>query len=574
MASLVESTLNLFGLTFTGKETKQNLSGALSLGLDDEGASAVINSASLAGSFGTYLDQDGQIKTEGEAIRKYREISLFAEVDVALQEIINEAIPQEQDTKMIKLDLDGLDDVLSDQIKEKIQNEFDEILKLLHYDERAADLFKKWYIDGRMAMQIIVDKDNLTDGIQKLVILDSQNIKKIKEVTTRKTSEGATVIDSTQEYYLYNDGAFSTAKTTAGASIAPTFGLKISDESVIYVTSGIVDNNNGMVLSHLNKAIRPINQLRMLEDATIVYFIARAPERRVFYVDVGNLPKLKAEQYLKDIMNRYRNKMVYDSKTGDVKNDKKYMSMLEDFWMPRRDGSKGTEITQLPGAQNITGYLDSLGWFKEKVYEALSIPIGRLKQETGFSLGQSQTISREEIKFQKFIDRLRNKFGQLMIDALRTQLVLKGIVNREEWEDLKPSIKLDFQKDNYFSELKNQEVLTSRFTMLALVDDYLQKYVPKEWVQKEILKMTDDDIIEMQKQMDKEADDESCWPQWKLQAQQQADAQSEMMKQQAKLMPQPAPGEDGGAPQDGGQGQQQPQKTEQPPEYDSSKFKK
>ena len=566
MSNLFEDAIGLFGLQIKSKEQKNTLSGALATDLSDDGSTLTASSA-LAGSFGTYLDTDGQIKTEIEAMRKYREISLFAEVDIAIQEIVNEAIPSESDNKMLQLDLDDLDE-MSDNIKEKILTEFKTVLKLLHYDEYAADLFKKWYVDGRLPLQIIVDKDNLSRGIQKLVLLDAQNIKKMKEITTRKTSEGANVIDKIEEYYLYNDNGFGTAKSPSGASVAPTMGLKISNDAIIFATSGLIDNSTGMVISHLNKAIRPINQLRMLEDATVVYFIARAPERRVFYVDVGNLPKLKAEQYLKDIMNRYRNKMVYDAKTGDVKNDKKYMSMLEDFWMPRRDGGKGTEISTLQGAQNITGYLDALGWFKEKMYESLNIPKSRLQQENGFTLGQSQTISRDEVKFQKFIDKLRNKFGQVVLDALKVQLIMKGICNSEEWEDIKPLLKLDFQKDNFFSELKNQEVWQSRFTMLQAVDNSLQKYVSKEWVQRNVLMMNDEDIEEMDEQIAAEKDDETCWPDWKLQGQMQSDQQSQMMQQQIDA------GVMGGQDQQGGQQQDSQQPQDNSPEYDPSNYKK
>ncbi len=538
MSSLFEDTLNstlgLFGLQFKQKESKnQELSGALSTGLDDDGSSTVLSSSNFSTAFGTYLDIDGQVKTELEAIKKYREISLFAEVDIAIQEIVNEAIPQEQDSKMVQLDLDKLEDV-SDNIKNKLIAEFDEVLRLLQYDEKSSELFRRWYVDGRLPFQIIVDKNKTSDGIQKLVLLDGMNIRKIKDVKTRKTSEGATVVDSIEEYYLYNDQGFGTFKqqNSTVAQQSPTTNLKISNDAIIFVPSGLIDANTNMMLSPLHKAIRPINQLRMLEDATIVYFIARAPERRIFYVDVGNLPKLKAEQYLKDIMNRYRNKMVYDAKTGDVKNDKKYMSMLEDFWMPRREGGKGTEVSSLPGAQNVTGYLDSLAWFKEKMYEALDIPKSRLQQESGFSLGKTEEISRDEVKFQKFIDRLRNKFGQLLIDALKTQLILKGICNSEEWEDLKPFIKIDFQKDNFFTELKNQEILTSRITMLQMIDPYLQSYYSKEWVQKNILMFNDEDLAQMNKEITSEKDDPTAQPQWKQQADYQMEQQQQMMQQQ------------------------------------------
>jgi len=562
--SLKEDVLNLFGLQIKKEEPKQELSGALAAGLDDDGAATTLSAMVNAGSFGTYLDTDGQVKTEIEAIRKYREISLFAEVDVAIQEIVNEAIPQEQTSKLIKLDIDELESV-SDNIKDQIQTSFDDVVRLLEYDVKASEYFKRFYVDGRLPFQIIVDKNNLKSGIQRLVLLDAQNVKKIKEVTTKKTTEGANIIEKIDEYYLYNETGFGVSKSTNSGSLAPTLNLKISQDAIIFVSSGIVDNNTGMILSYLNKAIRPINQLRMLEDATVVYFIARAPERRVFYVDVGNLPKLKAEQYLKDIMNRYRNKMVYDAKTGDVKNDKKYMSMLEDFWMPRRDGGKGTEISTLAGAQNITGYLDSLEWFKEKMYESLNIPKSRLQQESGFTLGQSQTISRDEVKFQKFIDRLRNRFGQLLIEALKTQLILTQVCNSEEWEEIKPYIKLDFQKDNFFTELKNQEVWQSRFTMVQQIDDYLQKYVSKEWVQKNVLMMTDEDIKLEDQRMSKEKSDDSAQPNWKIQGQFQSEQQQEMMQQQMDA-------QGGSLEQQAPQGQPSEQSQDADPAYNPQNY--
>jgi len=1015
-----EELLNLFGLKIKSKVPEKELSGSLAIDMDVDGGGITSSLLSSAGAFGTYLDTDGQIKTEVEAIRKYREISQFAEVDIAIQEIINEAIPQEQDTKLIKLNLDNLDDIVSDNVKDKITDAFDVVLKLLDYEDKGVEYFKRFYIDGRLPFQIIVDKKNTKDGIQKLVLLDSQNIKKMRDVTTKTNAQGAIIIDNVEEYYIYNENGFGVAKNIQGTGSNSISNLRISPDAIIYVTSGLVDSNSGMILSHLNKAIRPINQLKMLEDATVIYFIARAPERRVFYVDVGNLPKLKAEQYLKDIANRYRNKIVYDAKTGDVKNDKKYMclamdtkvplldgrtltiteiaeehkagkelwayscdpttgafepgliswagvtrknakvvrltldngkeivctpdhkfptwnngfieakdlpigesmiphytkqeyltgkntktklpylqifendkkkwtcvhravskwkdinniqnefvfgesheikktvhhvnfdkndnspsnlvrmnssdhmayhanithnispearsamgkkggaacyamrkgihglsteeritvcskagkvggymssttgksqenlskgrevlsmliadeewndkfresqklgwteekrevaaehakkrnlskqgndylitqykdadselsknhatkyttqypqsivegvkycakqkmtvadavsyinsdtvalvefesanstkvmvgqkdysklnkydigrisnlvvsaggysqlkesmefrnhkitkiewldetidtgcltidseekyhghhtfalsagiycknSMLEDFWMPRRDGGKGTEITTLQGAQNITGYLDSLSWFKEKMYEALNIPKSRLKEETGFNIGQSQNISRDEVKFQKFIDRLRNRFGQLLIDSLKTQLILTQVCNTEEWNEIKQYIKLDFQKDNFFSELKNQEIMTSRFTMIQQLDDYLQKYVSKEWVQRNVLMMADEDIEQESARMKKEKSDISAQPNWKIQGQFQQDQQAEMMQQQMDA-------QDGNTDQ-----QQEPQNTgqvqqgEPAQEYDPQNYRK
>lgn len=505
-----ENGLTLFGVEIIKPAPKDTQSAQLSVGLDDEGSSITVNSG--AGAFGIYLDIDAQFKSEFQAIQKYREVSLFAEVDEAIQDIINEAIPMEPDTDLIVLNLDKLK--VSDTTKQKFQEEFDIILKLLDYNNLAADIFRRWYVDGRIFFQIIVDKENTEDGIVKLVPLDSMKIKKVKEITKKRTPLGADVIDKIEEYYIYNDAGYVTQNSTTqqqgGTASAQSF--KISQDSIIYCPSGFVDASSGTVLSYLNKAIRPINQLRMLEDATVIYFIARAPERRVFYVDVGNLPKLKAEQYLKDIMNRYRNKMVYDAKTGDVRDDKKYMSMLEDFWMPRREGGKGTEIDTLQGAQNVTGYLDSLEWFKNKMYESLNVPKSRLQSESGFNLGRESEISRDELKFQKFIDRLRAKYSQLFMDALRIQLTLKQICSTEEWEEIKNDIRLDFQKDNYFSEFKNQDMWQSRFAMLPQVDSYLQKYVSKKWVQKTILRFTDEVIEKMDEEMEDERDDPSAQP--------------------------------------------------------------
>lgn len=512
---MFDSVASLFGLQIkkTPEEDEKDNSGALSVGLsDDSSAVSVASSASL----GLYLDVDGQIKSEIMAILKYRDISLYPEVDSALQDIMNEAIPMEPDTDVVTLNLDHW--TQSETVKQKFFDEFDTVKKLLYFETMASDMFRRWYVDGRMFFQIIVDKKHLEEGIQKLIPLDAVKVKKIKEITKEQTPQGADIIKKIEEYFIYNENGFgaknSNTQGAAGQSEGTaTRGLKISPDAIIHVTSGYIDQTTGMALSYLHKAIRPINQLRMLEDATVVYFIARAPERRVFYVDVGTLPKLKAEQYMKDIMNRYRNKMVYDARTGDIRDDKKYMSMLEDFWMPRRDGGKGTEVSILPGAQNVSGYLDSLDWFKEKMYEALNVPKSRFQNEaSGFSIGRTSEITRDELKFQKFVDRLRVRFAELLLQTLRTQLILKGICNTAEWEEIKQDIRIDFQKDNYFSEFKEQDMITSRLALLGQADLYLQKYFSKKYVQKNILRMTDESIIEMQKEIDDESDDEMCQP--------------------------------------------------------------
>jgi hypothetical protein len=517
--------MDFFGLSITKSKKDEELSGKIALPLDDEGAS-LSNAASY---YGVFLDQDGLSKNEIQGITKSRDISLYPEIDIAIQDIINEAMPQESETTQLKILLDEL--TFSDDLKAKITDEFKTILKILDYNNTSADLFRRWYIDGRMYHQVIVDKANPKRGIVELILLDAAKIKKMREVKKKRTPQGVDVIDSVEDYYIYNERGF--VGQTANGQTAPQqlTGVKLSPDAIIYTPSGLTDQNNGTVLSHLHKAIRPANQLRMLEDATVVYFIARAPERRIFYIDVGSLPKAKAEQYVKDIMNRYRNKMVYDAKTGEVKEDKKYMSMLEDFWLPRRDGGKGTEITTLPGSSNQSSMLENVEYFQKKLYQSLNIPVSRLQPDNGFSLGRTTEVSRDELNFQKFIDRLRNKFVQFVYDALKTQLILKGICNSVEWEDLKHDIHFRFQTDNYFSELKEQDVLNSRLLQLTQVNQYIGNYFSKEWIQKNILKMTDEEIDEMKDQINNEKDD----PTAQIWSQQQM-VQPPMMGQDPSMM--------------------------------------
>lgn len=520
MALFDDKGITLFGLELTkAKKAGEEKSAAVSLPVEDDGSN-IVAAASNAAYYGIYYDTNALSKDDVSLIQKCREISLYPEIDIAIQDIVNEAIPHETDTPMVDLDLDDLD--LSDELKEEIREEFDYVLSLLKYEELASDIFRRWYIDGRLFYQVIVDKANLKRGIIELRLIEATKIRKIKEVKKEKSQNfGIDVIASIQDYFIYQESGFApqqqnttvTSSSGANSGSASSQGVKLSPDSVIYVPSGWVDGNTNNVLSYLSKAIRPANQLRMLEDATVVYFIARAPERRVFYVDVGNLPKLKAEQYVKDIMNRYRNKMVYDAKTGEVRDDKKYMSMLEDFWMPRRDNSKGTEITTLPGATNIGGQMDSLEYFQKKLYNALNIPVSRLQGQEGFSLGRSSEISRDEVKFQKFIDRMRRKFSQLLMDSLKMQLVLKGICNNLEWDDkIKENIRIEFQKDNFFDELKMQEMIQSRIALLPQVDQYLGKFFSKKYVQRNILKLSDEDIERMDQEIEEEAGDPTAQP--------------------------------------------------------------
>jgi hypothetical protein len=423
------------------------------------------------------------------------------ELEKAIDEIVNEAITYSSDKKVVDINLDKLK--TTESIKKKIIEEFDKVQTLLNFSNLASDLFKRWYIDGRMYYHIIVNEKNPKEGIQELRYIDPRKIRKVREVKTgRDPKTGAQVILSTAEYYVYNDKGTTTQNYTASTSP----GLRISPDSIININSGIMDAKNTFVISFLHKVIKPLNQLRMIEDAVVIYRISRAPERRIFYIDVGNLPKGKAEQYLRDVMVKYRNKMVYDASTGELRDDRKHMSMLEDFWLPRREGGKGTEITTLPAGQNL-GELEDVKYFQKKLLNSLNVPLSRLDEQTGggfAGLGRSQEITRDELKFAKFIQRLRNKFSQMFTEALGLQLILKGICTSEEWNDFKELIIYDFKKDNNFTELRESELLQNRLQMVGMVDPYIGKYFSHEFVKKKILQMTDEEISDMQKQIDQE----------------------------------------------------------------------
>jgi len=444
------------------------------------------------GHFGSYLDLDGDTaKNEAELIVKYRDIAAQQECDAAISDIVNEAIVGDHDSSPVNIILDQLD--TSDNIKDVIREEFDRVLSLMNFSNHGHDIFRKWYIDGRLPYHIIIDNKNAKKGIQELRYIDPIKLRKVKEVEEEKDNRtGATLIKSSNEYFVYQN--------QIGESSS---GLKIHKDSIAYATSGMLDPSRRRILSHIQKAIKPVNQLRMMEDSLVIYRISRAPERRIFYIDVGNLPKGKAEEYLRGIMNQYRNKLVYDASTGDIKDDRKHMSMLEDFFLPRREGGRGTEISTLPGGENL-GQIDDIVYFQKKLYRALNVPLNRLEQESQFSLGRSTEISRDEVKFKKFIDRLRKRFSDIFLQLLKTQLLLKGIITRQDWEDWKEDIAFDYIEDNYFSELKYNEILRERFEMLASIDEYIGKYVSNEWVRKNILRQSDDEIEEMKKQMDEE----------------------------------------------------------------------
>jgi hypothetical protein len=494
--------LKLFGFTIGKKDIVQSekpeqASFALPTEAMDDGAVTITSNAY----YGTYVDLEGSIRNELELITRYREMSNHPELEMAIDEIVNEAITYTLDNRVVDINLDKLK--TTESIKKKISEEFETILRLLNFQNLAADLFKRWYIDGRMYYHIVVNEKNPKEGIQELRYIDPRKIRKIREVKTGKDPKtGATIIISTAEYYVYNDKGTTTQNYTASTNS----GLRISPDSIVNINSGLMDAKNTFVISYLHKVIKPLNQLRMIEDAVVIYRISRAPERRIFYIDVGNLPKGKAEQYLRDVMVKYRNKMVYDASTGELRDDRKHMSMLEDFWLPRREGGKGTEITTLPAGQNL-GELEDVKYFQKNLLKSLNVPLSRLDEQAGggfAGIGRSQEITRDELKFAKFIARLRNKFTQLFDDALGTQLVLKGICTQDEWRDFRENVIYDFKKDNNFTELREAELLRERLTMVGMIDPYIGKYFSHQYIKKNILKMNDEEVKEMQKEIDKE----------------------------------------------------------------------
>ena len=463
----------------------------------DDGAVVITQNAH----YGTYVDLEGSVRNELELITRYREMANHPECEMAINEIVNESITHDDDGTVVDLVMDNLKQ--PDSIKKKIQEEFDTVLKMLNFSNLADDLYKRWYIDGRIYFQIVLDEKKPKDGIKELRYIDPRKIRKIREIKKgRDPKTGAEIIQSIAEYYMFNDRGTITQSYTAGVSQ----GLRIAPESIVSVNSGLMDAKNTFVISYLHKAIKPLNQLRMIEDAVVIYRLSRAPERRIFYIDVGNLPKGKAEQYMRDVMVKYRNKMVYDANTGELRDDRKHMSMLEDFWLPRREGGKGTEITTLPAGQNL-GQIEDVQYFQKKLLQSLSVPYSRMDQQNGGGLagiGRTTELTRDELRFNKFINRLRNKFSQLFDHALRVQLSLKGVCTEEEWDKFREDIYYDYKKDNNFVELKEADLLQQRLSILNLVEPYVGKYYSQEWVKKNILRLTDEEIEEMQKQIDDE----------------------------------------------------------------------
>ena len=457
------------------------------------------------GIIGHYLNAEADAKDEKVLIQKYRDMSFSQEVDGAIEDIINDAVIHEDGVPVVALDLDSID--LSDAIKDKISQEFTTILDLLNFNNEGGDLFKKWYVDGRLYHHIVVDENRIKDGITDLVPIDPLNINKVRDVQ-KETVNGVEVVKSVNEYYIYNSDPMMTGNFQVGQA-GSTKQITVAPDAISYVHSGLIDQVKQVVIGYLFKAIKPFNQLRMIEDALVIYRLARAPERRIFYIDVGNLPKLKAEQYLQTVMNRYKQKMIYNASSGEVEDQRKHLSMLEDFWLPRREGGRGTEIQTLPGGQNL-GETEDIEYFRKKLYKSLNVPISRIEgtDSTQFNLGRASEITRDEVKFGKFITRLRHKFSHLFCDLLRVQLILKGIIKEEDWVDMRDRIRYIWAKDSHFMELKNSEVLRDRFELAAQAEEYVGKYISKEYLRKSILQQTSEQVEALDKQMDLEKAEE------------------------------------------------------------------
>ena len=496
---MAANKFSLFGFTIARNKQEETaeVQQSFTPPANEDGALTITSAAY----YGTYVDLDGTAKNDVELISRYREMSMQPEIESAIDDIVGEAICQDDDGKILEIVLDDLKQ--PEKIKNAIKAEFDTVMRLLNYKNMAQDIFRRYYVDGRLYYHVIVDQTKPMEGIKELRYVDPRKLRKIREMKkTKDERTGVEIMKVINEYYLFNDKV-----TTGSSSNFGPVGVRITTDSIVAVVSGLMDSRRAVVLSYLHKAIKPLNQLRMIEDATVIYRISRAPERRIFYIDVGNLPKLKAEQYLRDIMVKYKNKLVYDANTGEVRDDRKFLSMMEDFWLPRREGGKGTEITTLPGGQNL-GELEDVKYFEKKLYKALNVPVSRLNPETsGFSLGRTNEITRDELKFAKFVDRLRNRFTDLFEQALRIQCVLKGICTNEEWDDFKNFIHYDFIKDNNFTELKDAELMTNRLSLLGAVDPYTGRYFSQAWIQRNVLRMNDDDIKLMQKEIDKEKEE-------------------------------------------------------------------
>jgi len=497
--------MELFGFEFKRK-TEEEIQPSFTPKDSDDGAVVV----SAGSSFGTYVDLDGTVRTEAELVTKYREMALQPECDSAVDEIINESISFDE-KELVKIDLDQLENI-PENLKKKIREEFENCLNILDFNRHAYEIYRRWYVDGRLYYHVVLDPEDPKAGIKEIRYIDPRKIRKVREVVKKRVRGGQStesVVQKVQnEYYIYNDKGFNYGNKTVGPT---TTGLKIAKDSILHVTSGLTDTNGTMGLGYLHKGIKAMNQLRTLEDSLVIYRLARAPERRIWYIDVGNLPKMKAEQYVREIMVKHKNRLIYDAESGNIRDDRKFMTMLEDYWLPRREGGKGTEVTTLPGGATL-GQMDDILYFQKKFYQTLNVPVNRLNSDALFSLGRATEVTRDELKFSKFISRLRNKFSMIFNKLLEKQLVLKQIMTIEDWNNISPDVKFDFTKDGYFQELKNAEIMDNRINLARNLQDMIGKYYSQEWLRRNILQQSDDDMEEQDKQIEEETN--SGDPRW------------------------------------------------------------
>jgi len=480
---------DLFGFSITRKKQEQDPKQNFTTPQADDGTTTV----AAGGYFGSYLDMEGTAKNEADLVRRYREISLHPECDQAIEDICNEAIVSSEEKDSVRVTLENIP--FGDEVKRRIDEEFLNVLKLMNFSTKGFEIFKRWYVDGRIFYQKIIDRETPKNGITELRYIDPRKIKKVRELKKMRSTVDLSLTNDYEEYFMFNEKGV--AGSTSGS------GVRIAADTIAFCSSGLVDQNKNMILSYLHKAIKPVNQLRMIEDAVVIYRIARAPERRIFKIDVGNLPKQKAEQYLRDVMARYRNKLVYDANTGEIRDDRSYMNMLEDYWLPTREGGRGTDITTLPGGQNL-GEMADIEYFQKKLYRSLNVPVSRLEPATGFSMGRSTEITRDELKFTKFVQRLRKKFTELFNDFLKTQLVLKGVISIDDWPVIQSNIQYDFLQDGHFAELKESEMLKERVALADGLEKYVGKYFSQEYIRKFVFKQSEKEIKDLDRQISKE----------------------------------------------------------------------
>jgi hypothetical protein len=480
---------DLFGFSITRKKQEQDPKQNFTTPQADDGTTTV----AAGGYFGSYLDMEGTAKNEADLVRRYREISLHPECDQAIEDICNEAIVSSEEKDSVRVTLENIP--FGNEVKKRIDEEFLNVLKLMNFSTKGFEIFKRWYVDGRIFYQKIIDRETPKNGITELRYIDPRKIKKVRELKKMRSTVDLSLTNDYEEYFMFNEKGV--AGSTSGS------GVRIAADTIAFCSSGLVDQNKNMILSYLHKAIKPVNQLRMIEDAVVIYRIARAPERRIFKIDVGNLPKQKAEQYLRDVMARYRNKLVYDANTGEIRDDRSYMNMLEDYWLPTREGGRGTDITTLPGGQNL-GEMADIEYFQKKLYRSLNVPVSRLEPATGFSMGRSTEITRDELKFTKFVQRLRKKFTELFNDFLKTQLVLKGVISIEDWPVIQANIQYDFLQDGHFAELKESEMLKERVALADGLEKYVGKYFSQEYIRKFVFKQSEKEIKDLDRQISKE----------------------------------------------------------------------